>query len=116
MGIEVRTMFTLFKNINARKPSNAPGSDGAVFRVAPDVKASQHPDGVVLIHLGRGTVYSANRVGAMIWNGVVTQRSIERVTESISREFHIPAQTVLQDAALFLAQLQAEGLLIPEAQ
>jgi hypothetical protein len=86
-----------------------------MFRVAPEVKASQHSDGVVLIHLGRGTVFSANRVGAMIWNGVAERRSLEKVAQSISGVFHIPPQTVQRDAAVFLAQLQAEGLLVPDA-
>jgi hypothetical protein len=86
-----------------------------MFRVAPEVKASQHADGVVLIHLGKGTVFSANRVGAMIWNGVAERRSLEKVAESISGVFHIPTQTVRHDAAVFLAQLQAEGLLVPDA-
>ena len=85
------------------------------FHVAPDVKASLHPDGVVLIHLGRGTVFSANRVGAMIWNGAVERWSIERVAESISSELNVAPATVQRDAAEFLAQLTAEGLLVPDA-
>jgi len=108
-------MLNFFRSLSARKPLNQPERARVMFRVAPDVKASQHPDGVVLIHHGRGTVFSANRVGAMIWKGVAEHRSIDNVAESISGEFHIPAQTVRQDAAVFLAQLQAEGLLVPDA-
>jgi len=86
------------------------------FRVAPEVKASLHPDGVVLIHAGTGTVFSANRVGAMIWDGAAKQRSLDQVVRSISDAFQIPAQTVQQDTARFLAQLEAEGLLIADAR
>jgi hypothetical protein len=89
-----------------------------MFRFAPDVNASQHPNGVVLIHLGRGTVFPANRVGAIgaiIQNGVAERRSLEKAAEPIGSESHIPPQTVRQDAAVFLAQLQAEGLLVPHA-
>jgi len=68
-----------------------------------------------LIHLGRGTVFSANRVGAMIWNGAAQRWSLDRVAASISSEFHIPQQTVQQDTAEFLTQLAAEGLLVPDA-
>ena len=89
-------------------------SDNLRFRVAPEVKASVHPDGVVLIHLGRGTVFSANRVGAMVWNGAAERLSLEKVTASISGEFHIPSKIVQRDAAEFLAELAAEGLLIPD--
>lgn len=85
------------------------------FHVAPEVKASRHQDGVVLIHLGRGTVFSANRVGAMIWEGAVERQSFGQVTASISHEFDIPPQTAERDAAEFLAQLAAEGLLVSDA-
>ena len=107
-------MLSLFRS---RRPSRAPGDlePGRLkFRVAPDVKASLHPDGVVLIHLGKGTVFSANRIGAMIWNGAVERWSLQRVAASISGEFHVPPQTVQQDAARFLAELEAEGLLISD--
>jgi hypothetical protein len=83
--------------------------------IAPDVKASPNANGVVLIHLGKGTVFSANRVGAIIWNGLGERRSLEKMAEAISAEFHIPPQTAHREAVAFLAQLQAEGLLIPDA-
>jgi coenzyme PQQ synthesis protein D (PqqD) len=87
-----------------------------MFRPAPNVKASSHAEGMVFIHHGTGTVFSANRVGAMIWKGATEGRSLEEVTASISTEFDIPSQIVRQDAVAFLAQLQAEGLLIPNAK
>jgi hypothetical protein len=108
-------MMSLFRRWRQRQAPNQVEPGGLRFRVAPDVKASVHPDGVVLIHLGRGTVFSANRVGAMIWNGAAQRWSLDRVTASISGEFHIPPQTVQQDTAEFLTQLAAEGLLVPDA-
>jgi len=108
-------MMSLFRSGRPRKAPDQQEPGRLRFRVAPDVRASLHPDGVVLIHLGRGTVFSANRVGAMIWNGAAERWSIEKVAESISTEFNIPPQTVQQDAATFLAQLEAEGLLVPDA-
>ena len=108
-------MMSFFRNGRPSKALNRVDPRRLGFHVAPEVKASLHPDGVVLIHLGKGTVFSANRVGAMIWNGAAERWSLERVAESISSEFHIPAQTVEQDAAEFLAQLEAEGLLVSDA-
>jgi len=97
-----------------RKAPNKLEPDHLKLRVAPDVKASLHPNGVVLIHLGRGTVFSANRVGAMIWKGAAEGWSLGKVAESISSELHVAPATVQQDAAEFLAQLAAEGLLVPD--
>jgi len=109
-------MLRFFRNKCARAPRNDQRQDDeSALRIAPDVKASPNANGVVLIHLGKGTVFSANRVGAMIWNGLVERRSLEQVAEAISSEFHIPPQTVRRDASAFLAQLQAEGLLIADA-
>jgi len=96
------------------QPASRSTQPGLRFRAAPEVKASVHSEGVVLIHIGKGIVFSANRVGAMIWDGATKQWSIERVVRSISEAFQIPAHAVERDAASFLAELQAEGLLIPD--
>jgi len=60
-------------------------------------------------------VFSANRVGAMIWNSIEENRSLDSVAEAISSEFRISVQTARKDAALFLAQLESEGLLVSDA-
>jgi hypothetical protein len=73
-----------------------------------------HNEGVVLINVSRGTVFSANRIGAMIWNAAAERWPLDRIAESISSEFHIPAQAAQDDAAEFVAQLAKEGLLEPE--
>jgi hypothetical protein len=73
-----------------------------------------HTEGVVLIDVTRGIVFAANRVGAMIWSAAAERWTLDRVSESISREFHISAQAARDDAAEFVAQLAKEGLLVPE--
>ena len=107
-------MLSFLKNRRAGVVSRNANPSHSGFRVSPDVNASLHADGVVLIDSRRGTVFSANRVGAVIWRGATERMSFERVAESISREFHIPTETAREDAAAFLAQLAAEGLLIAE--
>ena len=104
-----------FLRIGRRKTAACNLSRGLLgFRVAPDVKASLHNEGVVLINVSRGTVFSANRIGAMIWNAAAERWPLDRIAESISSEFHIPAQAAQDDAAEFVAQLAKEGLLEPE--
>jgi Coenzyme PQQ synthesis protein D (PqqD) len=107
----------MLRFIKSRLPGAAPERSSPCrlgFRIAPDVKASLHAEGVVLINLRRGTVFSANRVGAIIWNAAAERWSLQRVAESISQEFHVPAEAAQEDAAAFLAQLASEGLLIPD--
>ena len=108
-------MLRLFRNFRMPKAAPQPDGDGSGFRVSPDVKASEHPDGVVLIHLVKGTVFSTNQVGAMIWNGAVERRSLQQVAGAISSQFHLPLLAVQQDAEAFMVQLAAEGLLVAEA-
>src|SRR5579872_1872561 len=106
-------MLNLFRSLKFHRPEQT-RRDSLGFRVAPDVKASRHADGIVLIHLGKGTVFSANRVGAMIWKGAAERQSLDQVAASICHEFHIPSQEAQRDAAEFLAQLAAEGLLLAD--
>ena len=82
------------------------------FREAPDVSASVHAEGLVLIDPATGVVFSANRVGALIWHAVNERWDLERMTDSISGEFEISADTARADAAAFLAQLEKAGLLV----
>jgi hypothetical protein len=86
------------------------------FHIAPEVKASMHPQGIVLIDMRGGKVFSANRVGAMVWRGAAEGWSLERVTQSIGQKFQAPAGMVRQDIVEFLAQLAAEGLLVADAK
>ena len=113
-GAKVHAMLKFFGSGRQRKAPDQlrPGHLG--FHVAPDVKASLHSGGIVLINLSRGTVFSANRIGAMIWNAAAERWTLDRVAESISCEFHIPAPAAQHDAAEFVAQLAKEGLLVPE--
>jgi hypothetical protein len=104
--------MTLFRTRRRTSEAEQKVPETPRLGVAPEVKASVHPDGVVLIHVGRGTVFSANLVGAMIWNGAAEGWTIQEVAASISSKFHIPPETARHDAAAFLAQLQAEGLLV----
>src|SRR5213083_1255140 len=82
------------------------------YRAAPEVKASLHSDGVVLIHPGNGTVYSANRVGAMVWQGAAAHQGMDQVTARISEAFDISGVIARRDAAAFVAQLETAGLLV----
>ena len=108
-------MIGFFRNIGFRSPRDEAEPAALKFRVAPEVKASLHPDGVVLIHLGKGTVFSANRVGALIWSRAAERWSVSRLAAFVSGEFNIAPETAQRDTAAFLEQLKAEGLLVADA-
>ena len=108
-------MLSFLKNRLPGVVCGKANSSHSGFRISQHVKASLNSDGLVLINLRRGTVFSANRVGAMIWSAAAERCGFDRVAEEISREFHIPVETAREDAASFLAQLASEGLLIVDA-
>ena len=108
-------MLSLLKSEHRPSGSGQLNGGPLSLRIAAHVKASLHADGVVLMDLNQGTVFSANRAGAIIWNAAVERWSLDRLAESISSEFHIPTQSAQDDAAGFVAQLAAEGLLVPDA-
>jgi len=76
-----------------------------------EVKTSVHEEGLVLMDVGRGRVFTANLVGARIWRGVAEGASVESVAETISCEFRVSKQQAMADTVAFLGQLKRAGLL-----
>ena len=68
-------------------------------------------DGAVFLNVERGVIFKSNRVGSRIWQGVLNQESLAAMAAQISREYAVSQKQVAQDAAQFLAQLEAEGFL-----
>ena len=65
----------------------------------------------MFLHVGSGSVFSSNCVGARIWRGLRDYASLETIAADISGEYSIPREQVHQDAAGFVADLEAKGLL-----
>src|SRR5690242_8336474 len=91
------------------------GTDGRPaatgFRPSPRVTASVHTDGVVFLDSARGILFSANRVGAAIWQGVRAGRTLEQISDAVSSDFQAPRDVVGRDTASFLAELLSAGIL-----
>lgn len=103
-----------FRRARRHEPAEDVAANSGL-RVSPQVKASIHPDGVLLIDLAKGTVFSANRAGALIWRAAEERWSADRLASKMSGEFDIPKETAQRDAAEFLDRLKTEGLLIADA-
>jgi len=92
-----------------RKPRGR--SESVEIAISPDVIASEHADGVVFLHVGKGNVFNSNRVGARIWQGLADRRPLAAVVVAIAQEFGVEPEQVERDAASFLAELGAQGFL-----
>lgn len=79
--------------------------------IPPSVKASIHPDGVVLFHTEIGRLFASNRTGARIWQYLEQQLSVDEIASRISREYGIAESVGREHILTFLAELQRHGLI-----
>lgn len=84
------------------------------FSVSPEATASIHDDGIVILHTGRGRVFSANRTGALIWRAIEQRHSLDTIVTEISGEFQIPGPTARAHTLNFVAALQQQSLIESE--
>ena len=63
------------------------------FCVNPEAAASFHEDGIVILHSGKGRLFSANGTGASIWLRIEQQLPLGVIAEEISGEYQIPRDT-----------------------
>lgn len=87
------------------------GKEPIRVRTSRDVRASIHPNGIVLLNISGGTVYTSNAVGARIWQGIEAQSTPEAIAARVSDEFDVPCDRALDDVARFIANLAGIGLL-----
>ena len=81
------------------------------FCLSPEATASAHEDGIVILHTGKGRVFSSNKTGALIWQGIEQRRSFDRIVEDISDAFQIATTTARAHALKFLAALEQQSLI-----
>ena len=81
------------------------------FSVNPEATASPHDDGIVILHTGKGRVFSSNKTGALIWRGIEQRRSLDGIVEEISGEFQIAGTTARAHTLNFLAALEGQALI-----
>ena len=81
------------------------------FCLSPEATASAHEDGIVILHTGKGRVFSSNKSGALIWRGIEQQRSLDGIVEEVSGEFQIAGTTARAHTLNFLAALERQSLI-----
>ena len=81
------------------------------FSVSPEATASTHDDGVVILHTGKGRVFSSNKAGALIWRGIEQRWSLDGIVEEISSKFQIAGSTARAHTLKFLAALEQQALI-----
>ena len=85
------------------------------FSVNPEAVASFHDDGIVILHAGKGRLFSSNGTGARIWRGVEQRLPLEAIAEEIANEYQIARTTAHEHTVLFLTELERHTLIQREA-
>ena len=80
------------------------------FTATRETAASYHDDGVVILHTGRGSMFTSNRTGASIWRGVEQQLPVDTIAQKISGEYQISLSTAREHTVHFLTNLQRHQL------
>ena len=75
-----------------------------------EAAASFHDTGIVILHTGKGCLFSSNRTGAQIWRGVEQKLSVDVIAQQLSGEYQIELNTARAHTFGFLAELQQHQL------
>jgi UDP-N-acetylglucosamine transferase subunit ALG13 len=86
------------------------------FAVNPEAAASIHDDGIVILHTGKGCIYSSNGTGARVWRCVERRLSLEAIANEISGAYQIARTTAREHAVRFLAELERHMLIERRAE
>ena len=81
------------------------------FTVNPEAAASFHDDGIVIVHAGKGSLFSSNATGARIWRGVEQQMTLNAIADEISGAYQIARTTALEHTIHFLGELERQTLI-----
>ena len=85
--------------------------DAHGFIVSPEAAASFHDDGIVILHTGKGTLFTANKAGARVWHGIEQRVPSQAIAEEISGVYQISQSTAREHTFRFLAQLERHALI-----
>ena len=84
------------------------------MRVAPHIRASVTADGILFLDIASGRMFSANAIGAHIWNRLREGWSEADVAREIAGASGVDETHVRRDVSEFTAALTARGFLLPE--
>ena len=89
------------------------GGARSALGIPADRVVSETIDGeVVAIDLESGRYYSLEGPAARAWEAIQTGQDVDGIVAAVAAEASVSADETLADVAAFLAELEAEGLLV----
>jgi hypothetical protein len=81
------------------------------MRISENVRAATGEDGIVLMDIGQGQMFTINAVGSRIWHQLKDGHSLEAIAEGLATDFAITREQARNDADEFVKQLEARQLI-----
>ena len=83
------------------------------MKPADHVRANVTDDGLVVLDLDKGQIFSANTVAARIWQDmIVNNKSKEEVVDAIARDWGSTPEVVAKDLDTFVEGLKQQELVV----
>ena len=79
---------------------------------SPEIRVSAHGDGLVILHIPSGRIFTCNSTGSRIWNGVVNGATPDTLSDEISRDFGVSPGLAREHTTAFVNKLEHQGLLV----
>lgn len=82
-------------------------------RIPQEVLARQVGDETVMLDLAMGTYFGLDPVGARMWQLLAEGKTLAEICDAIVEEYDVSRDAVEQDLLGLVADLMAQGLLVP---
>jgi hypothetical protein len=81
------------------------------MKLSTDVRASITDDGIILLDIATGQIFSANAVGARIWSGLEAGLPMAAIVDRIAADSGVARAIVERDAHAFVDALKTRELI-----
>ena len=82
------------------------------MKASPSVRANVTDDGLVLLHIDQGKIFSSNTTGARIWQLLEEGLAADDIANKVATETGAPLDRVSADVQTFIDSLKAEAILL----
>ena len=76
-----------------------------------DIRRASSPDGAIVLHLRRGTMFHVNPMGSKILDLLEQGLGPSQIAERMSAEFDVSLEVVQTDLEFFLQSLKTHGVI-----
>ena len=82
-------------------------------RIPQEVLARQVGEETVMLDLANGAYFGLDPVGARMWQLLTEGKTLAEVRDAIEKEYDVSRDAVERDLLALVADLMAQGLLVP---